>query len=135
MCGGRPSPARVLQYSTDWVAHVGKSSSYGSVSISESIFLRDRLLPLLSEVNATTTIMPSTFGIERERWKLDLIPWAKHPERKDGDCPFGMVPGGGSDGFLQYQWRHSDKYNYEHHGGSYIANGFYSVSCKLERSK
>jgi hypothetical protein len=129
MCGGRPSPARILQYSTDWVAHSGKASAYGTVSISGSVFLREKLLPLLAEVNASTTILPSTFGIEGDRWKLNLISWKDHQQRTVGDSPFGLVPGSGNDGSLRYKWNHQDKYHYEHLGGSYILNGFYAVSC------
>lgn len=128
MCGGRPLPAAVLQYSTDWVAHSGKSWAYGTASIASSLFLRDLLLPKLFKVNASTTVIPFFSGIERDQWKLDLKSWAKHPQSSEGDCPFEFVPGSGNDGSLRYQWHHQDKYNYEHKGGSYIMNGNYTVS-------
>lgn len=120
-------PASILQYSTDWVAHAGKSWSHGTVSISGGVFLREKLLPILSEVNAATTIVPNFSGIERDKWKLELKSWAEHPKHKPRDCPWTLVPGSGSDGSLRYQWKHHDRYNYEHQGGSYITNGVYSV--------
>lgn len=129
MCSGRSMPASVLQYSTEWVARAGKSSSYGTAAISGSLFLREKLLPILSEINTRTTIIPFFSGIERDTWKLELTCWSDHPKRQIGDCAFSFVPGSGGDGSLRYHWKHHDRYNYEHQGGNYIMTGVYSVAC------
>ncbi|EKM54017.1 uncharacterized protein PHACADRAFT_196455 [Phanerochaete carnosa HHB-10118-sp] len=58
MCGGRPMPASALRYSTEWIVRVGRFSSYGTAAISGGLFLREKLLRKLSEINTRTTIIP-----------------------------------------------------------------------------
>ncbi|EKM54028.1 uncharacterized protein PHACADRAFT_257609 [Phanerochaete carnosa HHB-10118-sp] len=129
MCGGRPMPASVLQYSTEWVVRAGRFSSYGTAAISGGLFLRERLLRRLSEINTRTTVIPRFSGIERDTWKLKLSCWSDHPERQNENCVFTLDPGSRADGSLRYFWQHHDKYNYEHRGGNYIMTGQYSVAC------
>ena len=130
MCGGRPMPASVLQYSAEWVPLTGGSPSYGTAAISGSLFLTQRLLPILSDCNARTTIIPTFSGVERDIWKLELTSLANHPKRQPEDCAFTLVSGSGADGSLRFCWQNHEKYSTEHEEGGYAMSGIYSVGCK-----
>ncbi len=132
MSGGRPLPALQLQFSTEWVARANEGVSYGTLSLSRRVFLEERLLDLLSRVNAVTTVLPSFSGIEENKWNLELTTWANHPMRADRPCRFFRMDQGDLPGILKYKWEHRDVWNYEHEGSKYIMNGTYSVSCESQ---
>lgn len=133
MSGGRPLPSPNLNDSTYWVARSHQALAYGTVCISRDVFLRDQLLPLLVDFNAATTVIPSTFGISRDRWQLDLTNWARHPKRKAGDCPFSPQVASDDDiECLRYQWRHQVRHVYDYQGGVYLPDATYYVISKLE---
>lgn len=124
-------PPISLHYWSEWVAHSGRLSSYGTVGISNKLFLDHKLLGVLSRVNAATTIIPSFSGIERQQWILKLTGWSEHEERKHSACPFGLAQSNGNDDLLEYVWRCSDVWDYQHrHGHDHNAmSGNFSVAC------
>ncbi|KIP08274.1 hypothetical protein PHLGIDRAFT_509076 [Phlebiopsis gigantea 11061_1 CR5-6] len=128
MCGGRSLPTSALQLSTDWVAHAGRFWTHGTGGISSAVFLRERLLPLLSAVNAVTTVVPASSTIERDgKWELELNSWAKDAQRTSRNCPFSHVPASNEEGALRYQWDHQEEFNYDQQGNP-TASGVRSVS-------
>ncbi|EKM54030.1 uncharacterized protein PHACADRAFT_257614 [Phanerochaete carnosa HHB-10118-sp] len=134
-CEGRGTPAIPLQYWSEWVAHSGRFASYGTVGISNKLFLNNRFLEILSRINAATTIIPSFSGIEKEQWILKLTGWSNHEERKGSACPFGLTQANVSEDMLVYVWRCSDVWDYQHHhghGDHNVMSGNFSVASTTE---
>ena len=127
MCGGRSPPASILQPSTDWVAHAGRFWSHGTGSISGAVFLRERLLPLLSKINSITTIAPSSSTIERDKWRLEFSSWANDAQRTSKNCIFTPVPAITEEDVLRYQWDYQRQFNYDQHGAMVTVNGSRTV--------
>ncbi|OBZ69011.1 hypothetical protein A0H81_11374 [Grifola frondosa] len=127
MTGGESFRSDHLEYSTGWVVRVNKGFSHGTVGISRHVFIVDRLLPLLSRINALTTIIPIFAGVERSAWGLKLTTWAKHDEKKTYSCDWDWRPG--QDGSHSYIWEHRNDWKNEQEGSGDVANGIYTVSC------
>ncbi|GJE96750.1 hypothetical protein PsYK624_129560 [Phanerochaete sordida] len=134
-CSNRQTLSSGFQYSTEWVAHAGRFSSCGTVGISADLFLRGKLLPIVSEINAATTIIPNFSGIKQSQWNLALTTWSEHRDRKDEPPPPPSAVDGSPDEPLKFLWKHHDKLNYEHTSPSqHIADGVYTVTCDTENS-
>lgn len=128
MIGFRSLPSTYLEYTADLVITASRGISYGTVSVSRSVFLDQRLLQLLTRINALTTVVPKFYGVHNGAWKLELTTWAQHEWRKDQACDWTAVTD--EEGHLKYKWQHRDYWTYEHEGSGEVANGSYSVSCK-----
>ncbi|OBZ68799.1 hypothetical protein A0H81_11368 [Grifola frondosa] len=126
MTGFRPLPATHLEFYDGWVFHTNKKQTYGTVSISKRVFMGERLLSILSHLNAVTTIVPVFSGVENGVWALKLTTWAQHEWRKNH--AYKLQFNTERDGYLKYKWEHRDGWSYEHEGSSDIVNGTYSVS-------
>ncbi|KZT11520.1 uncharacterized protein LAESUDRAFT_274940 [Laetiporus sulphureus 93-53] len=126
MTKGRPLPQERLDFSTNWVVRVSKGASYGTVCLSRKAFMEERLLQLLTNVNALTTIIPVFTGVEEGVWKLDLTTWALHTYKKKQVCKWQLDSE--ADGYMRYIWQFRDGWKYEHEGGE-VPNGTYAVSC------
>ncbi|KAL4248925.1 hypothetical protein ABKN59_007566 [Abortiporus biennis] len=128
MCGFRSLPCIQLKFSTSWIIRVNKAICYGTVCLSKRTFLDERLLHLLSRINALTTVIPMFSGVDNGAWRLDLTTWAKSEMRKDRPCQWVHLKE--HDGLLKYKWQHRDVWHYEHEGESdYIIDGVYKASC------
>ncbi|KAF8884776.1 hypothetical protein BD779DRAFT_1739314 [Infundibulicybe gibba] len=106
MTGFRPLPSGRLEYSTEWFVKNRKTVTHGTVCLSKKVFLEQRLLALLSRVNATTTIVPffprsesggfvTLFdGHEGSEWGLALTTWARHSRKQSmaviGNCSVAL---------------------------------------------
>lgn len=124
-----------FQYSTEWVAHASRFSSCGTVGISADAFLETKLLAVISQINATTTIIPSISGIKQNKWVPTLTTWAKHIDRKDEAPPPPTRDDLHSEESLRYVWKHHDKLNYEHTSPSlHITDGMYIVTCDTKNT-
>jgi len=139
----KPLPKARLEYSAEWVTRSKGQVGTGTICLSRKVFLEERLLGLLSGINATTTIVPifpgsdddddcvALFtGLEASEWGLSLATWGKRnmTRRKRGlkcDWEFNAASGG-------YKWDYTDKWSYEHEGSHDDANnGIYNVSCQF----
>ncbi|KAJ3554928.1 hypothetical protein NM688_g2854 [Phlebia brevispora] len=127
MMNGRIPRSWHLSYSTSWIMRATRGISYGTVALSREIFLTERLRPLLSRINAVTTIVPLPFAIENGVWKLELSTWADSTTRRGSDS--NWVLESGEPGVLKYHWKHLDGWTYRHEGSDNITNGAYTVLC------
>ncbi|OCH90224.1 hypothetical protein OBBRIDRAFT_731201 [Obba rivulosa] len=128
MTGHRQASASTLEYSSAWVARVNKSISYGTLAVSQQVFL-NRFIELFAAFNAYSTVIPLFNGVENDKWRLELTTWAKHQFRKQTRCePKKVIE---ADGLVKYSWEHREYWRYEHQnssGGVIYGNGAYSVT-------
>jgi hypothetical protein len=125
-------PAIKLNYSPSWIARIARLSQCGAVTISKDIFLRNRVLDLLSQVNAATTMIPRFDGVRGDNWSLDLIPWLQDTNRKNQATPFCLTRDVVKEGILHYDWKHHERWIYEVLADGYSrtqATHSYTVSC------
>ncbi|PSS11038.1 hypothetical protein PHLCEN_2v3334 [Hermanssonia centrifuga] len=131
MCNGRSIPSFLLEWHAGWVISTRGHKSLGTVCLSREAFLEGRLLRLLAEINAKTTLVPEFAGVIDGQWKLDLTTWAQHTYRSSGNTDFKKKSGSSS--HLEYVWEHRDDWNYEHQGSD-EKNGEYSLSCRTKNT-
>lgn len=127
MTNNRVLPALSLKYTTSWIIRATRGISYGTVALSKRVFLEERLRPLLSRINAVTTIVPLPFAIESGEWKLQLTTWAESTARRGSDSNWVLEKA--EPGVLKYSWRHLDGWTYRHEGSDLVTNGSYTVLC------
>lgn len=128
MSGFRPLPSQRLDYSTAWIVQGNKGFSHGTMSISKRVFLEERLLTLLSRINALTTLIPSTPDVFQAFHSIKLRPWAEHDQRKDHPSKWELQPSDG-DGCLKYLWEHCEEWRYNLKGSSDMMSAAHGVSC------
>lgn len=128
ICEGRPLPQLPLRGAMGWAAHQRPAGPFGAISLSSDTFLQARLLPLLFDVNAQTTLLPMFSGVQRDKWKLVLKRWSDDTNRVADDCALLRAADNGDSAVLKYKWYHFDEYGHKHEGGSYVMNGMYTVS-------
>ncbi|KAI0754908.1 hypothetical protein C8Q80DRAFT_1094717 [Daedaleopsis nitida] len=128
MTGFRPLPSKHLDYSTAWIVQGNKGFSHGTISISKRVFIEERLLNLLSRVNALTTMIPTTPDAFQAFHGVKLQPWAEHEKRKDRPSKWELQPTDG-DGTLKYLWEHSEEWRYNLKGNSNMMSAAQGISC------
>ncbi|KAI0720523.1 hypothetical protein C8T65DRAFT_633331 [Cerioporus squamosus] len=128
MTGFRPLPSEHLDYSTGWIVQSSKGFSHGTISISKRVFIEERLLSLLSRINALTTLIPSTPDVFQAFHGLKLQPWAEHDQRKDRPSKWELQPSDG-DGYLKYLWEHCEEWRYNLKGTSDMMSAAHGISC------
>ncbi|EIW59593.1 uncharacterized protein TRAVEDRAFT_121066 [Trametes versicolor FP-101664 SS1] len=126
--GYRPLPAAHLEWSTGWVVHANRGFSHGTLSIARRVFLEERLLALLSGVNAHTTLIPLMLDPLRGFYGVSLRTWAGHEQRKDRPSKWELQPAGG-DGCLRYMWEHCEEWRYKMAGSGDMMNATQGMSC------
>lgn len=107
-------------------------SRLGTVWFSREMFLQRRLLYVLEEFNARTTILPKFVGIENGAWKCDLTTWEQdeNHSRRGDRCGWKEVSEG-SPRYLEFIWEHRDDWSHEREGTFYAeATGEYSLRCQ-----
>ena len=125
MHDGRRAPSPTLPYSVDWVAR----GHFGTSAFSSNAFLRQKLLPTLSQINAATTLLIGCFRVGKDTLRMPISKWSADPDRKAIPCLF-KPKGESEDGrLLQYEWKWQDVHTYKHTGDDFIPNGAYSVTC------
>ncbi|EKM54019.1 uncharacterized protein PHACADRAFT_185015 [Phanerochaete carnosa HHB-10118-sp] len=100
-----------------WLAGAGGIVLYGIVAISVCS------LPVLSEINAKTTVVFLNSTSEQDISHLELTCLADHPERKAVSCPFSCHLKRPAGGPITYRWEHRDECDMA---------GPYSVECGTE---
>ncbi|THG96118.1 hypothetical protein EW026_g5654 [Hermanssonia centrifuga] len=125
MTGSRPLPALRLTWTTNWTLRATKAISYGTVSLSKRVFLEERLLTLLAEVNALTTVIVQPFRLHNNSWSPELTTLAQ----AERGAHTRWVLDTEKAGLLKYKWEHRDGWSYEHWGSNDTMNGNYSVHC------
>lgn len=128
MTNYRVLPALYLKYVGSWLIRATRGISYGSIALSKRVFLEERLRPLLSRINAVTTIVPLPFTIENGNWKLELTTWADSSVRRGSDSNWVLEQA--DSGVLKYYWKHLDGWTFLHEGSDSSTNGSYNVLCK-----
>ena len=123
----RPLPSFRLPYSTTWLIRDGRTPSFGSVTLSQQVFLNKRLLPLLAKVNAATTIVPIWLDVEGGELKLDLTTWDGEKSKKRGACNWTLVSSSAT--ALEYKWDHHDEWTYKGRVHD-VTRDAYKVSCE-----
>ncbi|KDQ49725.1 hypothetical protein JAAARDRAFT_142971 [Jaapia argillacea MUCL 33604] len=137
-----PMPATRIEYTTEWIVRLKRGFSHGTICLSRKVFLQDRLLLALAQVNAATTVVPffpghedeslkyaKVFtGLEDGEWELGVTTWGeRNTHRKNRGCKWEVIKGSES----HYKWDHADKWSYEHEGAHDDKNnGLYTVHCK-----
>ena len=129
MTGFRPLPSEHLEYSTGWVVQGNRGFSHGTTSISKRVFIEERLLALLSRVNALTTLIPLNPDAFQALHGLRLLPWAQHEQRKDRPSKWELQPSD-RDGTLKYLWEHCEEWRYNLRGNSNIMSAAHGISCR-----
>lgn len=127
--GYRALPAARLEWSTGWVVHANRGFSHGTLSIARRVFLEERLLALLSGVNANTTLIPLMLDPLRGFYGVSLQTWASHEQRKDRPSKWELQPAGG-DGCLRYMWEHCEEWRYKMAGSGDMMNATQGMSCE-----
>ncbi|CDO76097.1 hypothetical protein BN946_scf184649.g23 [Trametes cinnabarina] len=125
--GSRPLPADHLEYSTGWVVQANRGFSHGTIGISRRAFIEERLLRLLSNVNALTTLIPIMIDPLKGFHGVSLKKWAEHEQRKDRPSNWRLIPSDGS-GYLKYLWEHCEEWRYKLSGNGEI-DASQGISC------
>ncbi|KAI0712230.1 hypothetical protein C8Q76DRAFT_845437 [Earliella scabrosa] len=128
MTGFRALPSNHLDYSTGWIVQGNKGFSHGTISIAKRVFIEERLLNLLSRVNALTTLIPATPDGMQAFHGLKLQPWAEHEKRKDRPSKWELQPSD-TDGSLKYMWEHCEEWRYNLKGNSNMMSAAHGISC------
>ncbi|KAI0632188.1 hypothetical protein C8Q77DRAFT_1158853 [Trametes polyzona] len=126
--GSRPLPAPQLDFSTGWIVHANRSFSHGTIGIARRVFIEERLLSLLSNVNAYTTMIPVLLDPSQGFHGLSLKKWAEHDQRKDRPSKWELQPSEG-EGCLKYLWEHSEEWRYKLRGNSNMMSTTQGISC------
>ncbi|KAI0667589.1 hypothetical protein C8Q78DRAFT_981541 [Trametes maxima] len=126
--GYRPLPSRILEFSTGWIVNANGAFSHGTLSISKRVFIEERLLYLLANVNALTTMIPVMIDPLQGSHGLTLKRWADHDLRKDRPSKWVRLPSDG-EGCLKYLWEHSEEWRYKLSGSGDIMNATQAISC------
>lgn len=123
MIDHRPLPKVSLTWHDAWVA----PKSYGTLVLSREIFLDSRLLPILANINAKTTVLPRFPNPDEDEFSVHLCTLEKHPYRryKKIDWKLSHSP---RPGFREYEYHHRDEWSYEH-SGTFSEVGAYAVRC------
>ena len=132
MTGFRALPSNHLDYSTGWIVQGNKGFSHGTISIARRVFIEERLLNLLSRVNALTTLIPATPDGMQAFHGLKLQPWAEHEKRKDRPSKWELQPSD-TDGSLKYMWEHCEEWRYNLKGNSNMMSAAHGISCESLR--
>lgn len=96
-------------YSNGWLVR-------GTIALAAGNFLNGRLLSLLSQINAATTIVPATISFHGGQWVTNLTPWANHPLKKGDDTAWVDATGREDADVFEYVWNNEDKYEYHNRG-------------------
>lgn len=129
MVDHRPTPITKVDFPANWIARASRLSQSGTICVSRDIFLHFRVLSLLAEVNASTTMIPEFTGVRGDKWGLQLTTWAESTHRKHQPTPFTVDPSDAKEGFLQYQWKHHERWIHELLGAQQRTKQSYTVSC------
>ena len=128
MTAFRPMPSSRLDVSTSWIS----GSSLCTIGVSHRVFTHERLLSLLSRVNALTTLIPLNSGagdsLEQAFLNLRLQSWADHEHGKHRPCMFELQHS--EERVRRYLWKYSEEWKYDRRGNSSIPSASYEVSCK-----
>ncbi|KAI0335832.1 hypothetical protein GY45DRAFT_1239802 [Cubamyces sp. BRFM 1775] len=127
--GGRELPSQRLEYSTNWIVQANKGFSHGTISIAQRVFIEQRLLQLLANVNAQTTLIPVMFNPMLGFHGVSIKRWAEHDQRKDRPSKWHIVPSEGAD-CLKYLWEHCEEWQYKLSGSGELdaARGIYCIT-------
>ncbi|TFK43794.1 hypothetical protein BDQ12DRAFT_662371 [Crucibulum laeve] len=141
MTNSRPHPSSRLAYIIEWIIGIKNGLSHGTVCHSRKLFLEERLLWLLSRVNASTTIVATSPELVDSAvvpvfadhvdggWAIVITTWGARKSKKQRKASWKLNRGGESD----YIWDYTDKWSYEHGGASdNEANGTYTISCQTK---
>ncbi|CAL1696314.1 unnamed protein product [Somion occarium] len=132
VCNFRPMPPLVVEWFPGWIIENKRSKSHGTLCLSKAAFLEGRLLPLLAEVNAVTTLIPKFAGVIDGDWHFDLTTWKDDIYRHAKLCNWKEKQNVSSQ-YLEYVWEHRDEWSHEHEGTySDERNGEYSLSCRTK---
>ncbi|KAK7694301.1 hypothetical protein QCA50_001483 [Cerrena zonata] len=115
MSNFRPMPPLFVEWFAGWIIENKRHKSFGTLCLSKTAFLEGRLLSLLSEVNALTTVVPKFAGILDGQWHFELTNWKDDPYRQHRPCTWKERRNVSSN-HLEYVWEHRDEWNYEHEG-------------------
>ncbi|KAI0372239.1 hypothetical protein BV20DRAFT_1015644 [Pilatotrama ljubarskyi] len=126
--GYRTLPSSQLDFSTGWIVHANRGFSHGTISIARRVFIEERLLTLLSNVNANTTMIPVLLDPSLGFRGLTLKKWAEHDQRKDKPSKWELQPSDGQ-GCLKYLWEHCEEWRYKLRGNSNIMSSTQGISC------
>ncbi|KAH9891709.1 hypothetical protein C8Q73DRAFT_782384 [Cubamyces lactineus] len=127
--GGKPLPSQRLEFSTNWIVQANKGFSHGTISIAQRVFIEQRLLQLLANVNAQTTLIPVLFNPLLGFHGVNMKRWAEHDQRKDRPSKWRLVPSEGAD-CLRYLWEHCEEWQYKLSGNGELdaAQGIYCIT-------
>lgn len=127
--GGRPLPSPELEFSTGWIVHANRGFSHGTIGIARRVFIEERLLTLLSNVNSYTTMIPVLLDPSQGFHGLSLKKWSEHDQRKDRPSKWELLPSDG-EGCLKYLWEHCEEWRYKLRGNSNLMSSTQGISCK-----
>ena len=126
--GNRLPPLRSFKPSTSWLVH--GVSSHGVLALSRQAF-RNRLLPLLANINALTTLIPiPPEDIESRPSKHSVQQWAKHPGFKSKVCKWGSATVDEDMNSNNCQWVWSDARPLQAHGTLSSMEQDYLIFCE-----
>ncbi|KAI0826877.1 hypothetical protein BC628DRAFT_226366 [Trametes gibbosa] len=126
--GSRPLPSAQLEFSTGWIVHANRGFSHGTIGIAKRVFIEERLLSLLANVNALTTMIPVLIDPSQGFRGLTLKKWAEHDQRKDRPSKWELQPSEG-EGCLKYLWEHCEEWRYQLRGNSNMMSSTQGISC------
>ncbi|KAH9854755.1 hypothetical protein C2E23DRAFT_726184 [Lenzites betulinus] len=127
MTGFRPLPAAQLEFSTCWIVQANRGFSHGTLSIARRVFIEERLLALLSNVNALTTLIPLMVDPLLGFHGVRLKKWAEHEQRKDRPSKWQLQQS--EEGCLKYIWEHCEEWRYKTEGSGDMMNATHGISC------
>ena len=128
MSSSLPMPPTCLDSSLMWIVQ-GNKGSYGNMAISQRVFLHERLLNLLSRVNALTTLIPfPNMPVLKDLHDIKLLTLAEYDKRNDHTVNWELQLSDGDDQCLKYLWKHCQEWRHIIEG-SKMERKERSISC------
>lgn len=113
VCTKRPIPPFASKWSLGWLPTGGAKNTVGTVWFSKESFLDHRLLHVLEDFNARTTVLPKFAGIVNGVWNCDITTWEQSEQlgKRGVRCQWKELES--SPRYLEYVWEHKDDWAHE----------------------
>jgi hypothetical protein len=135
VCGmnqGRPLPSTRIEWSDEFITRSKRTSSYSKLCLSNDAFLSGYLMPLLTKINARTTIISRSTHVDDDDddMRVSLTMWGERRLRKRRGCNWTLKTPSRPD-VLEFIWAHSSNRTVGNQvqGDDAIDDSF-SVSCE-----
>ena len=126
------NPGSLSSHTTKWLSEkildTGRSNFFGALCLSSKTILEDYLLPTLSAINASTTILSKAAIAPGGKLNPDLSTWRDDISHCHEPCTWKEIER--TDKHLAYIWEHLDAWSCKREGTTGGKNSQYALTCK-----